>query len=321
MRGSLPGLCGACGLLLLLAACRSPADGGPACAGVAAAALELPGIERSTGVSRRNLAAWVETLASPRLAGRHAGDPGAREAAALLAARMAQLGLAPPWEGGYCQPFPYLDGTELNVVGHLAADGGRPVILVGAHYDGQGLHPSGRHYPGADDNASGVAALLEVARLAGKRPNGRAGWVFAAFGGEEVGQQGARAYLASPSLDLARVELAVHLDMVGRQIAGALPGAIGYLTMDGPRQDGDHEALGARLRRAAQAAGVELVSLADLGAAEPTISDAEVFGERLPAVLLSTGLHADHHQFTDTPERLDLGQIERAARLALALGI
>jgi hypothetical protein len=52
----------------------------------------------------------------------------------------------------------------------------------------------------------------------------------------------------------------------------------------------------------------------------PTISDAEVLAARWPTLLLSTGLHEDHHQLSDTPERIDYGQIERAVRLVLELG-
>ncbi len=307
-------------LLVLLGACLRPStEGAGGVCGGAAPVVELPTLDlRERGISHRNLRAWVELLASDPLGGRHAGYPGAREAAALLAAQMAELGLSPPPGAGYCQGFPFLGGEDYNVISHspASADGG-PVILLGAHYDGQGAHPAGMLYPGADDNASGVAALLEVARLvAGRRSGGAAPvtWVFVAFGAEEGGQQGARAYLARPSIGLSRIELAINLDMVGRPLPGEESEAIGYLTLGGSTD----ETL-SLLLAAAGAQDVEARSLESFGELRPMISDSEVLASRLPSLLLSTALHEDHHQLTDSPDRIDYGQIERAARLVLEL--
>ncbi len=311
------------------------------CAGAASPAIELPAIDlRDPGVSRHNLRAWVELLTSPRLRGRHAGEPGAREAAALLAAQMAQVGLVPPHPvAGYCRSFRFLDAEDFNVVGYLnVVDHPRPMILISAHYDGQGVHPAGMIYPGADDNASGVSALLEVARLAARRKadgSVRPAWVFAALGAEESGQQGARAYLSEPSTTLSHINLAINLDMVGRQLPGQqlpgqqlpgqqlpgeqLPGerraAIGYLALGGSAA----RTLSG-LRTAAEGLGLEIRSLEGLGEFTPLISDAEVLATRLPTLLLSTALHEDHHQLSDIPERIDYGQIERTVRLVLELG-
>ena len=266
-----------------------------------------------------NLRAWVELLTSPRFRGRHAGENGARGVATLLAAQMTRSGLAPARSGdGYCQGFPFLDGQDWNVVGHLPATpaDGRPVMLVGAHYDGQGVHPAGMSDPGADDNASGVAALLEVARLTGSRPDAsRIAWIFVAFGAEEAGRQGAHAYMRRSAEELANVELAVNLDMVGRPLPGGRGDAIGYLALGASRS----RTL-AYLRAAADDSGLEIRTLEEAGELRPTISDAEVLARRLPTLLLSTALHQDHHRPSDTPEKIDYAQIERAARLVLDLG-
>ena len=277
----------------------------------------------SPGVSRQNLTAWIEWLSSPRLAGRHAGEAGADATAAVLASQMAAFGLTSP-AAGYCRGFELLGGPDYNVVGlagPTAPASDSPVVLLGAHYDGQGMHPAGAIYPGADDNASGLAALLEVARLVTRqRPSedgartSAIGWVFAALGAEEVGQVGSRAYLAAPSLDPSRIRLMINLDMVGRPWPGERRRAIGYQAM-GPAR----EATVSALDRAAELAGVEVRPLAGLGELAPTISDARVFAARMPTLLLSTALHEDHHQLTDVPERIDYGQIERTVQLVLTL--
>ncbi|MCA1560804.1 MAG: M20/M25/M40 family metallo-hydrolase, partial [Acidobacteria bacterium] len=87
-------------------------------------------------------------------------------------------------------------------------------IVIGAHYDHLGLRV-GKIYYGADDNASGVAALLAAAEhFSRERP--RRSMVFVAFDAEESGLQGAKAFVATPPVDLKRVALMVNMDMVSR---------------------------------------------------------------------------------------------------------
>ncbi len=305
---------------LLGTGCGERAADAPHCRGVPQheATLAPPGLDLAApGVSRPNLRAWIETLTDPALAGRHATGAGARSVAVLLAGHFASLGLAAPHGDGFCQSFPVVDSDGHNVIAHLADPAGgapRPTVLLGAHYDGQGTHPLGAAYPGADDNASGVAALLEVARLARDRRGAGVDWVFVAFGAEEVGLLGSRRYLEEPSVSLERLVLAVNLDMVGRPLPRGTPEALGTLVR-GPRR----EWTSAALARAAVEAGVEVVSLEDFGGLRPTISDADTLGSRLPTLFVSTALHADYHRRSDTAGRLDLGQVERTARLVLAL--
>ncbi len=312
-------------LCLLLGACRDPPAGAERwCAGVSPPAIELPVLDlEDPGISRGNLRAWVEMLTDPDLRGRHAGEPGADVVAGLLAAQMARYGLEPPRPGeGFCQDFSFLDAEDYNVVGRLPEaprEGGR-AILISAHYDGQGTHPAGMIYPGADDNASGVAALLEVARLAARQAgNARlddrsVAWTFAAFGAEEAGRQGVRSYLAEPAFAGSGFELAINLDMVGRPYGGDSGDAIGYLVLGAsPASTRD------RLRAAARSEGIELRSLEGAGDLRPSVSDAQELASHLPTLLLTTALHEDHHELSDTPDRIDYGQIERAARLVLEL--
>lgn len=301
-------------LPLLLAGCGEPSTSSSdaRCPPLFPAARATPRLDlESPDVSRDNLHAWIEHLVSPALEGRRAGTDGARRTAARIAAAFEAFGLEPLAGAGFCQPFPLWGGHDWNVLARPPASAGEaPAILVTAHYDGQGKTPAGGVLPGADDNASGVAALLEAARLAARQEPGSNAVVFAALGGEEIGLLGANAYLAEPRLPPPA--LVVVLDMVGRPWPGDDPAAIGFRAA-GPGA----AAAAARLRRAAGAAGVELRSLEEAGVA-PERTDADAFAVSAPTLLLSTGVHDDQHRRTDVPERLDLGQIERAARLVLA---
>ena len=88
------------------------------------------------------------------------------------------------------------------------------MFVVSAHYDHLGIR-DGVVYPGADDNASGVAVILEVAAYCQKNPFRRS-IVFAAFDAEEGGLQGARVFVATPPVPKERIALNVNLDMVSR---------------------------------------------------------------------------------------------------------
>ena len=155
----------------------------------------------------------MEALAAPALDGRAAGTAGDRLARALIAARFACAGLRPGGDDGtYEQAFTAGEITSANVIGVLP--GSDPVlaadrILVTAHHD----HLGDRHL-GANDNASGVAALLGIAETLAADPPART-IVFIAFGGEEAGLLGSTRFAAHPPAPLADVVQQINLDMVG----------------------------------------------------------------------------------------------------------
>lgn len=268
------------------------------------------------------LRSWIEHLTAPERRGRRAASPEAKEVARWLSTEMARAGLAPPFDdGGYCQTYEVLGTVDANVVGHrpAAVDAeDRSAVLIGAHYDGLGMHPAGMIFPGADDNASGVAALLEIARRLGERPADYGpDMVFVAFGGEEIGLLGSRAYVDAPSLPLSRLRVMINLDMVGRPLtSGEEPEALGFALSGDERPELEGE-----LRRAAERAGVVIRNLDDLlGWNEETTprSDQAPFTPHIPTIYLTTGPHADQHELSDVVERLDDAQIERAVELVVA---
>jgi len=177
----------------------------------------------------------IKFLSDDRLEGRMTGTPDADTAAAYIQQRFKQVGLQAPaggWfqeftvEGSAAQKVAAAHGVGRNVVGLLP--GSDPVlrdqvIVVGAHYDHLGggafgaLDPdsTGKVHNGADDNASGVAAIINLAhRMATDRPARTI--VFVAFSGEELGLLGSAYYVRQPAVPLAKTMAMINFDMVGR---------------------------------------------------------------------------------------------------------
>ena len=295
-----------------------------------APALDPPSLDReAAGPSQDNLMAWANVLTDPSLRGRYPGTEGSARVARLLAQQMAQFGVAGPLIGSeYCQLFPVpYSGPDQNVVGMWTSEPGsaRPVVIVMAHYDSLGTDLHEQPFPGANDNASGVAVLMEVARLL---PIVGRDWPFdvllVATGSQMGGLLGSSALLVDPPVPLGRVHLLIELDIVGRQmldgmwtrtLLGNPVDAMGYSHSE---EDG---AWVLRLvRDAAEAQSIPVFGIPE-SVLEGTgfMSDATVFQDHVPTVTLSTGGSIDFHLITDTVENLDPGQLEGATRLVMGM--
>jgi len=198
-----------------------------------------------------------------------------------------------------------------NVGGWLPGTPGQPVTLVGAHYDHLGAvgGKPGAWYPGADDNASGVAALLLLARaLAAAPTEGTAGPVaFVLLTGEEAGSLGAEALRLFPRWPLERVGAFVNLDQVGRLRADGRFLAVGTATSP---------AWPERIERAR--AGLDLCPVALASGYAP--SDQAVLAEAgVPVLLLFTGVPREQHTPDDTPDRLNAAGALRLTAFARRL--
>lgn len=182
-------------------------------------------------VNRAELMQDLTTLASAPFEGRRTGTPGALKARQWIVDRFRAAGLSPAGASGYLQTFTFsttdrgglmpggrpfrTEYSAANVVGRLAGREPRARLLViTAHYDHVGIR-NGVVYPGADDNASGVAALLAAARYF-SRNHPRHPMMFAALDAEELGQRGASALVSSPLVDRRAVAMNINLDMVSR---------------------------------------------------------------------------------------------------------
>ncbi len=215
-----------------------------------------------------------------------------------------------------------------NVVGLLPGAGPRPpgdaaaragrgcgCVVLGAHYDhlgfgGEGSLAPGAHvvHPGADDNASGVAALLAVARAVAADPQPRRTVAFVAFGGEELGLLGSARFARSPppGCKLEDVQLMVNLDMVGRPQGGKLY-VEGADTAEGGR---------ARVARLAAEDPAVPLELAFGGDGYGPSDQTSFYARGVPVVFFFTGAHADYHRPTDTADKIDYRGLREVARLA-----
>jgi len=274
-------------------------------------AMAIPPLSTGPEPSIENLRRWVHTLAGPELRGRQAGTSDSSRAARLVADYFQSIGASTPGErASHCLPFTLSGTREHNAVAHHLAEGGSACkwLIVGAHYDALGLDGEGRIRPGADDNATGVAVLLELARLLRVREeHTRANVALVAFGAEEADLAGSRAYVANPTLPLDRVALMINIDMAGRHPAGAI--GFGFQAYGPAIRDTTR-----RVKRAGARTHVPLIP-AELG----DRSDSTSFAPHAPTVFFSTMVHPDYHRPTDTPERVDYGQVERALRLVREL--
>jgi Zn-dependent M28 family amino/carboxypeptidase len=223
--------------------------------------------------------------------------------------------------------------TVHNVLALVEADApaSGDMVVVGAHLDHDGTDDDGRVYNGADDNASGTAAVLAMAAAfaraadAGQRPRRRI--VFALWNAEEKGSLGSEAYVASP-VPAGRVVANLNLDMVGR--AEDVPDATdprfrGFRRTTAAGNANTLHVLGyshspdlaALARQANRAVGLKLRLEYDRGA-QGLIrrSDNWPFLKRsIPALFFTTGLHPDYHTPDDDVERIDVAKLERIAEL------
>ncbi len=251
----------------------------------------------------------IGVLASDSLDGRKSGSDGGRRAAEYIAAEFESIGLLPGSRGrseenmSYYQTFYRNDMQYRNVVGFIPGSDDRladQYIVVGAHYDHLGYRgrANGRVvYHGADDNASGVAAMLETARVL-KDMNLDRTVIFVAFDAEEDGLWGSEAMLRKVASD--RVCCMVNLDMVGWLKDGRLD-VVGVGEMSGGRQ---------LIGTVDVPEGLE-VKLVEYDRSLFTGSDHLTFiAKGIPAFNFTTGTGSPYHKPGDTADAIDYDGLE-----------
>jgi len=292
-------------------------------------------------------------LADDSMAGRMTGQPSGMAAARLIAAEMQRIGLKPLGDSGYFQRVPLVavplatpsrsGRTErlvtlpsltdrdtvpaarqrpaVNVLGVI--EGSDPalkneVVLIDAHYDhlGIGRPVNGDSiYNGADDDASGTTAVLEVARqlMAGPKPKRTV--IFAATTGEEIGLVGTRYFIEHPPIPLAQFVANLEIEMIGRP--DSLAGGPGKAWLTGFERSNMGEELAA--------GGIAIVADKRPDQHFFERSDNIAFARRgiVAHTLSSFNLHADYHQPSDDVKGVDLEHmaavINSAARAARLL--
>ncbi|MFA6275369.1 MAG: M28 family peptidase [Pedobacter sp.] len=160
----------------------------------------------------------VQTLSLDSYEGRKTGTKGAEMARTYLIGRLKEIGLKPyPGQSSYEQSFEIKGRNGAasiqgkNLISYIPGKSDN-IIVISAHYDHIGVIKN-EVYNGADDNASGTAGLLQFAKYFSKnKPNNTL--IFALFDGEEMGLQGAKAFVANPPVALDKIKLNINMDMI-----------------------------------------------------------------------------------------------------------
>ena len=210
--------------------------------------------------------------------------------------------------------------TARSVLAYLPATGGaeaveKPWVVIGAHYDhlgrgGKGNSLASREeakeiHHGADDNASGTAAVLAIAETLARQPR-RRHLLLALWSAEEIGLVGSNAFTTAPPIPLTQVAAYLNFDMVGRMQDNKLI----------VQATGTSPAWGRVLERANVAAGFDLVVQPD--PYQPT--DVATFNQAgIASLAFFTGSHADYHKPSDTAGRINFEDLDRVVTMAAAV--
>lgn len=248
--------------------------------------------------SAERLRVDLRTLASMP-GGRAPGSKGHRKAAGFIAGEFKKAGLKPFPGDSFIARSPLKKSNVIGAVRGLKRPG--EYVVLCAHYDHL-PEKNGAVYPGADDNASGIAVLLELARRYAAAPPDRS-VIFAAFDGEEDGRIGSKAFVKSlPGLIKSNINAAVNFDTVGRLNSGRIL-ALGT---------GSSDKWVHILRGASFVSGHDHRPAGDLDA-----SDQLSFIEAgIPGIQLFSGAHSDYHKPTDTAARIDFRGMVRVAEFS-----
>lgn len=275
----------------------------------------VQGLSQKT-LSEKALIKHISFLADDKLKGRGTGSPEEKKAAEYIAGHFRRIGLTPKGteQGSYLHNFTFRKslnphGTESveaplissqNVVA-LLDNRAEYTVVLGAHYDHLGLgkdrnsldpNPDGKIHNGADDNASGVAAIMELARFFAKNERQeKYNFLFICFSGEELGLIGSKKYCESPTIDLIRVNYMINLDMVGRLNEEKKLSIFGVGTAP------EFVPIIKRLN-------TELTIRTDSSGMGPS-DHTSFYLKNIPVLHLFTGQHGDYHKPSDDAEKIN----------------
>jgi len=283
-------------LVAVVTACGAPGSNATAQTGFEATAPTAA----DARLDMERALADLEFLAADSLEGRQSGTRGNAIARGYLIDAFRETGLE-PMAGDFTFDFPLRDGgSGVNVAGvRRGLVHPDRYIVISAHYDHLGVR-GGEIYNGADDNASGTAGLLALARYFQQQPPENS-ILFVAFDAEEGGLQGARAFVADPPVPLDQIVINVNLDMVSRNTDGELYVAGTY----------HYPFLEPLVARVAESAPVTLIAGHDrpglpAGDDWTRASDHGAFHDAgVPFLYFGVEDHADYHRPTDTFENIE----------------
>ncbi|MGE3315366.1 MAG: M28 family peptidase [Planctomycetaceae bacterium] len=253
----------------------------------------------------------VQVLASDTFEGREAGSAGGRAAGAYVVAQLRKLPLQPGGEDG--DFYQYFGEDFRNILAILPGSDRRlkdEFIVVMGHYDHVGYGnarnsrgPVGLIHNGADDNASGVSGLLEIAQaITGVEPAPRRSILFAFWDAEERGLLGSEHWTKNPTIPLNKIRLVINVDMIGRLRTQSLE-MYGIRTAAG-------------LRKLVSESNDENGPELDFNWQTKRDSDHYPFyAQKIPFVMPYTRKHDDYHRPSDDPDKIDYEGMRLVTRL------
>jgi Zn-dependent M28 family amino/carboxypeptidase len=258
----------------------------------------------------------IEFLSSDKLEGRYPGTKKELLAAKYIIKAFKNAGLSPKGEKGFLQAFPFkistnphageeqmqVKGTAHNVIGYLD-NGAKYTIVIGAHYDHLGLghggnsldaNPKNKIHNGADDNASGTAGVMELARyFASNGIKENHNILFICFSAEEEGLLGSKYFTNNPTIPLTDISFMINMDMVGR-----LNDSTKKIIISG---------VGTSPTWSSVLAGQEnnvVKYKADSAGMGPS-DHASFYLKNIPALHFYTGTHTDYHKPSDDADKIN----------------
>jgi hypothetical protein len=267
----------------------------------------------------------IKILANDSLEGRGTGTAGEKLAMSYVQSRWKQMGLKPKGDGNlYTQKFPFkggvhgtgTEGIAYNLVGYIDNNAATTVV-IGAHYDHLGLgnqgssldaNPQNKIHNGADDNASGVAGVIELARhFQTNKIKESTNFLFLCFSGEELGLYGSKYFTENPTIDLSKVTYMINMDMIGRldlatksvAVSGTGTSAVWETLLKSLATD--------KLQIKTDSAGV--------GPSDHT----SFYLKNIPVLHFFTGSHIDYHKPSDDVEKINFEGEKEILQLIIKL--
>ncbi|WP_314000424.1 M20/M25/M40 family metallo-hydrolase [Xanthocytophaga flava] len=264
-------------------------------------------------ISTAELKKHITILASDKMEGRGSGKKGGELAADYISSQFKVLKLVPRGDkAGYFQHFGVKNSgthgavdttsrTTKNVIGYLD-NGATKTIVIGAHYDHLGMghdggsldtSPLGKIHNGADDNASGVAGVLELAKYYSQnKEKEKVNFLFICFSGEEMGLLGSKYFTDHPTIDLSKIDCMLNMDMVGRLPENKT------LIVSGV---GTSPSWGGILRKYESANLKVSFDSSGIGASDHT----SFYLKDIPVLHFFTGSHSDYHKPGDDADKIN----------------
>jgi hypothetical protein len=284
------------------------------------AVLVILSCKQETHIEEVSMKEDVYFLADDSQEGRETGSEKERQSADYLVERFKNLGLKPKGVNGYLQPFVFKPKTNpheeatyvihkedstitgLNVLAYIN-NKAENTIIIGAHYDHLGFGSEGSLFRGdqpeihngADDNASGVAVMMNLAsRLKDKNTNNN--YLFIAFSGEEMGLLGSNYFVKNPTIDTKKVNYMINMDMVGRLKEDKTLAVYGVGTSP-------------KFKQTLFANNTDFKLIEKESGVGPSDHTSFYLAD-IPVLHFFTGQHEDYHKPSDDPDKLNYKGME-----------